>query len=136
MYCSSKFYTRLQYSVSIPNTVEEVNNKPSYFIRQKGLSLLPRALSLSLGRKLSLSPTSHSYFLRNSLSLPCTHWFTAGVVALWVSVGFCEFVLWVWAWVLVMVCGLWVVAVGDGWFGLAWFDFLYLWWIYGYGLKI
>ena len=58
------------------------------------------------------------------------------MVALWVSVGFYEFVLWVWAWVLVMVCGLWVVAVGDGWFGLAWFDFLYLWWIYGYGLKI
>ena len=32
--------------------------------------------------------------------------------------------------------GLWVVAVGDGWFGLVWFDFLYLWWICGYGLKI
>ena len=32
--------------------------------------------------------------------------------------------------------GLLVVAVGDGWFGSAWFDFLHLWWICGYGLKI
>ena len=112
MYCSSKFYTRLQYSVSIPSTVEEVNDKSSYFIRQKGLSLSPASRSLSLSAESSPSPTSHSHFLRNSLSLPCTHWFTAGVVAPLVSVGFCGFVLWVWAWVLVMVCGLWPWVMG------------------------
>ena len=26
-----------------------------------------------------------------------------------------------------LAVGLWVVAVGDGWFGSVWFDFLYLW---------
>ena len=59
------------------------------------------------------------------------------MVALWVFVVDTS-----WLWVCSVGLGvgfgdgLLVVAVGDGWFGSAWFDFLHLWWICGYGLKI
>jgi hypothetical protein len=38
----------------------------------------------------------------------------------------------------VIVCGLWLWVMGGlgCLFHGAWFDFLYLWWICGYGLKI
>ena len=43
-----------------------------------------------------------------------------------------------------LAMGLWVVVVGDGWFGSTWFDFLYLWgagrrhgvWVAGMGVAV